>query len=66
MDDESLVIFPKRPKGEDGFKTFSIRIREELVNKIDDISAQTGRSRNELIGIFLEYAVERCKIAENK
>lgn len=64
MDDERLVISPKRAKGEDGFKTFSIRIREDLVEKINDISAQTGYSRNELIGKFLEYAVERCTIAE--
>ena len=66
MDDERLVISPKRAKGEDGFKTFSIRIREDLVEKINDISAQTGYSRNELIGKFLEYAVERCVIAENQ
>lgn len=64
MDDERLIISPKRAKGDDGFKTFSIRIREDLVEKINDISAQTGYSRNELIGRFLEYAVERCIIAE--
>ena len=64
MDEERLVISPKHVKGEDGFKTFSIRIRENLVEKINDISAQTGYSRNELIGKFLEYAVERCVVAE--
>ena len=66
MSDERLVIFPKHAKGEDGFKTFSIRIREDLVEKINDISKQTGYSRNELIGNFLEYAVERCTIADNE
>lgn len=66
MDDERLIISPKRAKGEDGFKTFSIRIREDLVEKINNISTQTGYSRNELIGRFLEYAVERCTIAETK
>lgn len=64
MDDEKLVIHPKRPKGEDGYKTFSIRIREELVEQIDTISAQTGHSRNELIGMFLKFAVDRCTIEE--
>lgn len=64
MDNEKLIIHPKRAKGEDGYKTFSIRIKEDLVERINDISAQTGYSRNELIGKFLEYAVERCKIAE--
>lgn len=65
MSDDKLVIRPKRIKGDDGYKTFSIRVREDLVEKIDEISAKTGRSRNELIGIFLEYAADRCTI-ENK
>ena len=64
MDDEKLVITPKRAKGEDGYKTFSIRIREELVEQINDISAQTGHSRNELIGMFLKYAVKHCVIKD--
>ena len=47
MDNESLVIKPKRPKGEDGYKVFSIRIKEDIVEKIDEIAGQTGHSRNE-------------------
>ncbi len=66
MDNEKLILSPKRAKGEDGFKTFSIRIKEDLVEKINDISNKTGYSRNELIGKFLEYAVERCVIADTK
>ena len=64
MDNKKLVIHPKRPKGEDGYKTFSIRIREDLADRISDISARTGHSRNELIGRFLEYAVDRCTIMD--
>lgn len=64
MEEERLIIRPKRAKGEDGFKTFSIRIRENLVERINDISARTGYSRNELIGKFLEYAVDHCTIEE--
>ena len=59
-----LVIKPKRPKGDDGYKVFSIRIKEEIVAQIDDISLKTGRSRNELISIFLEYALGRCVVEE--
>lgn len=32
---EKLVIGPKALKGEDGYKTFSIRIKEETVAKIE-------------------------------
>ncbi len=62
MKDDKLVIRPKRAKGDDGYKTFSVRVREDIVQRIDEISAQTGRSRNELIGTFLEYAVDRCTV----
>ena len=64
MSDDKLIIRPKKYKGNDGYKTFSIRIKEELVENIDSISAKTGHSRNELIGIFLKYAVNHCKIEE--
>lgn len=63
-DDDKLIIKPKKFKGQDGYKTFSIRVKEELVEEIDLISVKTGRSRNELIGIFLEYAIKHCKIEE--
>lgn len=64
MDDNILVIHSKRPKGEDGYKVFSIRVKEETVNKISDIAARTGYSRNELIGQLLEFAVTHCKIED--
>ncbi len=64
MEEEKLILHPKRAKGEDGYKVFSIRIKEETVERINDISAKTGYSRNELIGKFLEYAVDNCIIAE--
>ena len=62
MKEEKLIIHPKRPKGDDSYKTFSVRIREDIVQRIDEISAQTGRSRNELIGILLEFSLDRCSI----
>lgn len=65
MKDDQLVIHPKRPKGDDGYKTFSVRVKEDTVQRIDEIAQQTGRTRNELIGTFLEFAVDRC-IVESK
>ena len=38
----------------------SVRISSHM----DLIAAQTGRSRNELVGIFLEYALDHCEIEE--
>ena len=65
MSNDKLVIKPKSIKGDDGYRTFSIRVKEDLVVRLDEISTQTGRSRNELIGLFLEFASERCTI-DNK
>lgn len=59
---EELVIKTKRNRGEDGYRVFSVRIREELVRQMDDIAADTHRSRNELFGIFVEYALKHCSV----
>ena len=64
MAEDKLIIRPKRPKGEDGYRTFSIRIKEEVVTKLEDICARSGYSRNELIAQVLEYALEHCEISE--
>jgi len=62
MNEDKLILRPKRAKGEDGYKTFSIRVREDLVERLDELATQTGRSRNELVNILLEFAAERCTI----
>ena len=54
MTEPKLLI---RKKGEDGTKTFSIRIKQDIVNQIDELSEKTGRSRNELIGMLLEFGL---------
>lgn len=62
MPDNPLIITVKQLKGEDGYRTFSVRLRGSLVTQMDEVSSKTGRSRNELIGIFLEYALEHCEL----
>lgn len=64
MSKQELIIKPKRTKGDDGYKVFSIRIKEEIVTRIDEVSAKTNRSRNELIGTFLNYALDHCVILD--
>ncbi len=49
-------------KGNANHKVFSIRISNDLAEKLNKLSKQTRRSRNELIAILLEYAVENCEI----
>lgn len=59
---EKLIINKKGLKGEDGYKTFSIRIKDETVEKLDELSKESNRSRNELINILLDYAIENCEV----
>ncbi len=59
---EKLVINKKLLKGEDGYKTFSIRIKDETVNKLDELAKISNRSLNELINILIDYAIENCEV----
>lgn len=59
---EKLIISKKSFKGEDGYKTFSIRIKDETVANLDILSKESNRSRNELINILLDYAIKNCEI----
>lgn len=59
---EKLIINRKGLKGDDGYRTFSIRIREETVAGLDRLSTETNRSRNELINILLDFAIRNCEV----
>ena len=62
---EEIKISKKvHKKGDDGYKIVSVRMKDELIACLDDISQKTNRSRNELINILLESAVKFVKIEE--
>ncbi len=62
---EKLIIKRKKLKGDDGYRTFSVRIKEETVDALEKIAEETNRSRNELINLLLDYAIENCEISDN-
>ena len=49
-------------KGDDGYKVISVRIKEGTLNKIEDLSTKSNRSRNEIINIILENSVDDVEI----
>ncbi len=57
-----LVINKKNLKGEDGYRTFSIRIKSETVANLDKLAKETNHSRNALINVLLEYAMDNCQV----
>ncbi len=59
MNKETLKI---RKRGEDGNKIISVRIKEEILNDLDNISKESNYSRNELINLILKYGIENLEI----
>lgn len=55
---EKFVIEPKEEKA----VTMTIRIDRALQERYNELSAQTNRSRNELIGLALRYALDNMEI----
>jgi len=49
-------------KGDDGYKVISVRIKENTLNRIDELSKDSNRSRNELINILLENCIDDVKV----
>ena len=59
--DKKLIIPKKTLKGDDGYKTFSIRVKDETVEKLEQLAEETNRSRNELINLLLDFAINNCE-----
>lgn len=65
MADEFIEIKKKSSKrGDDGYKIVSVRMRDETIEKLEKISSLTNRSRNEVINILLEKAIDIVKISD--
>jgi predicted transcriptional regulator len=60
MTDRKLKIERK----EDDYNTFSIRIKNDTVKKLDEIATKTNRSRNEIVNICLTFALENIEFEE--
>ena len=57
---EKFIVTPK----EDKSITMTIRIDKTLQEEYNSLSAKTNRSRNELIGMALRYALDHMEIQE--
>ena len=57
---EKFVVTPR----EDKSVTITIRIDRTLQERYNDLSARTNRSRNELIGMALQYALDPMELKD--
>lgn len=58
----SKVSISINKRGNDGYKVISVRLKEKTLKKIDSISAQSNRSRNEVVNILLESCIDDVEI----
>lgn len=58
--DRKLVIPTKKFRGDS--QVLSVRLPNDLISKLDEIAADTGRTRNEIVQTCLEFAVEHLEI----
>lgn len=63
--EKKIHITKKQPrKGDDGYKIVSVRMKDETIDKLELLSSKTNRSRNELINLLLEAAIDLVEIEE--
>ena len=60
LEKKKLVISTKKYTGETA--VISARIPNDLIKEIDDICEATGRTRNEIVQMCLEFAVDNLEI----
>lgn len=63
MFDKKLVISAKKFRGDSS--VVSVRLPNDLIERLDAIAEQTGRTRNEIIQKCLVYSVENIEVADN-
>lgn len=49
-------------RGDDGHKVVSVRMRDGLIERLDALAVSANRSRNEMINLLLEAAIDIVKI----
>lgn len=62
MEKVKFTIKPKRFTEES--TVMSVRVPKDMVRALDEAAAKTGRTRNELVTMSLEYALENMEITD--
>lgn len=64
MDRPKLQIKPKKYTAESTI--MSMRIPKDMIRDLDAVAAKTGRTRNEIIAMSLEFALENMEILQKE
>lgn len=60
MQDSKLVITPKRYTDET--QVISVRMPKDMLRDVDAVAQKTGRTRNEIILMGIEFTLENLEI----
>ena len=62
---EKITIKKKsNVRGDDGYKIVSVRMKDEMIAQLDELSTATNPSRHELINLLLDSALKIVNIEE--
>ena len=64
MEEPKLRIKPKKYTAESAI--VSMRVPKDMVRDLDAVAAKTGRTRNEIIAMSLEFALDHMEIREKE
>ena len=62
MAEEIKIKKKSARRGDDGHKVVSVRMSDELIERLDNLAKNANRSRSEIINLLLESAVNIVKI----
>lgn len=62
MADKKLIISSKKFRGDSS--VVSVRLPNDMIEKLDAIAEQTGRTRNEIIQKCLAYSIENIEVED--
>lgn len=62
--ENKFVVRPRRPAfGKTS--VVSARLPDDMISELDKVAQQTGRTRNELIQMCIDFALNNIEIKEN-
>lgn len=64
MAEAILKIFPKKYDGETTI--ISARMTRSMLRDVDAVAEATGRSRNEILMLCIEFSLEHMEVTEKK
>ena len=62
MEEKKLIIGPQKYSGET--TVVSMRMPKDMLADLDKVASATGRTRNEILMLSIEFALEHMEIKE--